>query len=105
MTRQRAKELQAAFNAFADGKPIMARLSGAGDKWLVLNSSAQDVLWGDNYDFEPAPPLVEGWVNVYPDGEFSRVHHAKVAADCAASDAAYNGLRLRTVFVREVENP
>lgn len=56
MTPERAKELLPVITAFAEGKPIRARLKDC-DNWARVNYPE----WINEYDYEVAPQPVEGW--------------------------------------------
>jgi hypothetical protein len=99
MTRERAKELQAAFNAFADGEPVRMRQKGSEMPWTTIHPPSS-MFWYDDHNYEPAPPLVEGWVNVYPSGGMSQPFKSLNNAVMSA-----RGDSVKTIFIREIENP
>lgn len=65
------------------------------DDWQDVGAPSWDFL---HCEYRVKPALVEGWVNVYPEGDGHRIHKSKDRAD-----ACYLNSRIRCVHVREVE--
>lgn len=83
--------------AYAEGQDVQYRCKDDDEQWREVNTPSFTF---DHCDYRIKPRPIEGWVNVYEDGDFGALHGTKALAEAAIAPSGV----ARTVFVREVEN-